>query len=98
MSGVPQPVKPRGAASLHRLRVISGLAAGAWLGARQAGQRRVLSVSDFPGDGGVFIARWTVPMLLKGTGYIALDIREKAHLLVWALLAGVLWAVANTLP
>jgi drug/metabolite transporter (DMT)-like permease len=46
---------------------------------------------------GVFVARWTVPMLLKGTGYIWLDLREKAHLIVWALLAGMLWAVANTL-
>jgi drug/metabolite transporter (DMT)-like permease len=26
-----------------------------------------------------------------------LDLREKAHLIVWALLAGMLWAVANTL-
>src|ERR1019366_9046519 len=46
---------------------------------------------------GVFVARWTVPMLLKGTGYIWLDLKEKKHLLVWAILAGMLWAVANTL-
>ena len=46
---------------------------------------------------GVFVARWTVPMLLKGTGYIWLDLREKPHLIVWAMLAGMLWAVANTL-
>jgi glucose uptake protein GlcU len=36
-------------------------------------------------------------MALKGTSYILLDLREKAHLVVWALLAGMLWAVANTL-
>jgi drug/metabolite transporter (DMT)-like permease len=36
-------------------------------------------------------------MMLKGTGYIWLDLREKAHLIVWAIMAGMLWAVANTL-
>jgi drug/metabolite transporter (DMT)-like permease len=36
-------------------------------------------------------------MLLKGTGYIWLDLKEKKHLMVWAVLAGMLWAVANTL-
>jgi hypothetical protein len=46
---------------------------------------------------GVFVARWTVPMALKGTGYILQDLREKPHLIVWAILAGMLWAVANTL-
>jgi glucose uptake protein GlcU len=46
---------------------------------------------------GVFVARWTVPMALKGTTYIWLDLREKAHLALWAVLAGMLWAVANTL-
>jgi glucose uptake protein GlcU len=46
---------------------------------------------------GVFVARWTVPTLLKGTGYVLLDLREKPHLIVWAVLAGMLWAVANTL-
>jgi drug/metabolite transporter (DMT)-like permease len=46
---------------------------------------------------GVFVARWTVPMVLKGTPYIWADLREKPHLIVWAILAGMLWAVANTL-
>jgi drug/metabolite transporter (DMT)-like permease len=46
---------------------------------------------------GVFVARWTVPMVLKGTGYIWADLLEKPHLIVWAVLAGMLWAVANTL-
>jgi drug/metabolite transporter (DMT)-like permease len=46
---------------------------------------------------GVFVARWTVPMVLKGTGYVLRDIREKPHLIVWAILAGNLWVVANTL-
>jgi glucose uptake protein GlcU len=46
---------------------------------------------------GVFTARWTFPTLLKGTGYVFTDLKEKKHLIVWALLAGALWAVANTL-
>src|SRR6516225_3696358 len=46
---------------------------------------------------GVFTARWTFPTLLKGTGYVFADLAEKKHLIVWALLAGALWAVANTL-
>jgi drug/metabolite transporter (DMT)-like permease len=46
---------------------------------------------------GVFVARWTVPMALKGTSYIWQDLREKPHLIVWAIVAGMLWAVANTL-
>jgi glucose uptake protein GlcU len=46
---------------------------------------------------GVFTARWTFPTLLKGTGYVFSDLRRKKHLIVWALLAGALWAVANTL-
>jgi len=47
--------------------------------------------------GGVFVARWTLPTLLKGTAYVFYDLREKPHLIVWALLAGALWAVANSL-
>ena len=46
---------------------------------------------------GVFTARWTFPTLLKGTSYVFADLAEKKHLIVWAILAGALWAVANTL-
>ena len=92
-------MKPR---SLHRLGVMCGLAAGAWLGMAEAPTKLVtVGFSPFIISlgmvAGVFVARWTVPMLLKGTGYILLDLREKAHLVVWAILAGMLWAVANTL-
>ena len=88
--------------SLHRLGVTCGLAAGAWLGAAEAPTKLVtLGFSPFVISlgmvAGVFVARWTVPMALKGTGYILSDLREKSHLLVWAILAGMLWAVANTL-
>ncbi len=92
-------MKPR---SLHRLGVACGLAAGAWLGAAEAPTKLVtVGFSPFIISlgmvAGVFVARWTVPMALKGTGYILLDLRERAHLAVWAILAGMLWAVANTL-
>jgi drug/metabolite transporter (DMT)-like permease len=88
--------------SLHRLGVVCGLAAGAWLGAAEAPTKLVtVGFSPFLISlgmvAGVFVARWTVPMALKGTSYIWLDLREKAHLIVWAILAGMLWAVANTL-
>src|SRR5512139_1927390 len=88
--------------SLHTLGVVSGLAAGAWLGMAEAPTKLVtVGFSPFIISlgmvAGVFVARWTVPMALKGTGYIWLDLKEKKHLIVWAILAGMLWAVANTL-
>jgi len=88
--------------SLHRLGVMCGLGAGAWLGAAEAPTKLVtVGFSPFLVSlgmvAGVFVARWTVPMLLKGTGYVMEDLREKKHLMVWAILAGMLWAVANTL-
>jgi drug/metabolite transporter (DMT)-like permease len=88
--------------SLHRLGVLCGLAAGAWLGAAEAPTKLVvLGYSPFLISLGmvlgVFVARWTLPMALKGTTYVFRDLREKPHLILWALLAGALWAVANTL-
>jgi len=92
----------RSSLSLHKLGVVCGLAAGAWLGAAEAPAKLVtMGFSPFVISlgmvAGVFVARWTVPMALKGTGFLLLDLREKAHLMVWAVLAGMLWAVANTL-
>ena len=88
--------------SLHGLGVICGLAAGVWLGAAEAPTKLVnVGLSPFAVSlcmvAGVFTARWTFPTLLKGTGYVFADLGEKKHLIVWALLAGALWAVANTL-
>ncbi|RPJ56883.1 MAG: EamA/RhaT family transporter, partial [Acidobacteria bacterium] len=92
---------PRGH-SLHRLGVICGLAAGAGLGAAEAPTKLVtLGLSPFLISlgmvAGVFVARWTVPMVIKGGDYVWADLRQKPHLVVWALLAGMIWAVANTL-
>jgi len=79
-----------------------GITAGAWLGAAEAPTKLVtlglspvvISLSMVIG---VFLARWTLPALIQGTSYVAADLREAPHLIVWAVLAGCLWAVANTL-
>jgi drug/metabolite transporter (DMT)-like permease len=81
---------------------MSGLAAGAWLGAAEAPTKLVtVGLSPFVISlcmvAGVFVARWTLPTVLKGTRYVFLDLRAKGHLVIWAILAGALWAVANTL-
>src|SRR5882762_1843187 len=88
--------------SLHGLGVFCGLGAGVWLGAAEAPTKLVNSgLSPFAISlcmvAGVFTARWTFPTLLKGTRYVVSDLMQKKHLIVWALLAGALWAVANTL-
>ena len=88
--------------SLHSLGVVCGLAAGAWLGSAEAPTKLVtVGFSPFVISlgmvMGVFVARWTVPVALKGTNYVWQDLREKPHLIVWGILAGMLWAVANTL-
>lgn len=86
----------------HGLGVLCGLAAGVWLGAAEAPTKLVNSgVSPYAISlcmvTGVFVARWTVPTLLKGTRSVFADLRENKHLLSSAILAGMLWAVANTL-
>jgi drug/metabolite transporter (DMT)-like permease len=91
-----------GVRSLHGVGVISGLAAGAWLGGAEAPTKLVtVGLSPYTISlvmvAGVFVARWTLPTLLKGTGFVFIDLRARAHLMIWAILAGALWAVANTL-
>src|SRR5437762_4178244 len=102
MSGDPASTTRLSSHSLHRLGVACGLGAGAWLGMAEAPVKLVTAgfskyLISLGMVAGVFVARWTVPVLLKGTGYIWSDLREKPHLIVWAILAGMLWAVANTL-
>jgi drug/metabolite transporter (DMT)-like permease len=82
--------------------MICGLTAGAWLGAAEAPTKLVNSglspvVVSLAMVIGVFLARWSLPALIQGTSYIAADFRQAPHLIVWAILAGCLWAVANTL-
>jgi len=88
--------------SLHGLGVICALTAAVWLGAAEAPTKLVTTgFSPFAISlamvCGVFLSRWTFPTLLKGTAYVFADLAEKKHLIVWALLAGVLWAEGNTL-
>jgi glucose uptake protein GlcU len=73
-----------------------------WLGAAEAPTKLVTAgFSPFAISlcmvAGVFTARWTFPTLLKGTSYVFEDLMARKHLMVWAILAGALWAVANTL-
>ena len=90
------------ARSLQRLGLLCGITAGAWLGAAEAPTKLVsIGVSPIVISLimviGVFLARWSVPALILGTSSVRADVRRAPHLIVWALLAGCLWAVANTL-
>lgn len=90
------------ARSMHGLGVVCGLAAGVWLGGAEAPTKLVdVGFSPFAISLcmvlGVFVARWTLPTLLRGTNSVFEDLSGKAHLILWAILAGALWAVANTL-
>jgi drug/metabolite transporter (DMT)-like permease len=92
----------RSTISLHKLGVFCGLSAAVWLGSAEAPTKLVNAgfspfIISMGMVMGAFVARWTVPTLLKGTGFLFNDLREKPHLIVWALLAGMLWAVGNTL-
>jgi len=87
---------------MHGLGVGCGLAAGVWLGAAEAPKKLVdIGLSPFAISlcmvAGVFTARWTFPTLLKGTLYVFDDLKRCKHLIAMAIVAGMLWAVANTL-
>jgi drug/metabolite transporter (DMT)-like permease len=88
--------------SLQAVGIFCGFAAGVWLGAAEAPTKLVtlgLSpvVISLAMVVGVFLARWSLPALIQGTSYVGADLRQAPHLIVWAILAGCLWAVANTL-
>ena len=99
---VPERVITRSGISVHTVGVVSGLAAGAWLGSAEA-PTKLVSAGYSPAIislcmvSGVFVARWTLPTLMKGTSFVLKDTLNKAHLIVWGIIAGALWAVANTL-
>src|SRR5215813_10919908 len=82
--------------------ILSGFAAGAWLGAAEAPTKLVnLGISPVIISllmvSGVFLARWTLPALVRGTSQMTVDAKQAPHLILWGVLAGCLWAVANTL-
>ena len=90
------------AKKLHALGVLCGFTAGAWLGTAEAPTKLVsIGVSPLVISlimvVGVFLARWSLPALMIGTSGIRADVQRSPHLIVWALLAGSMWAVANTL-
>jgi drug/metabolite transporter (DMT)-like permease len=87
---------------LQVLGILSGFTAGAWLGAAEAPTKLVsIGVSPMVISlimvVGVFLARWSLPALILGTSSVRADVLRAPHLIIWALLAGCLWAVANTL-
>jgi len=84
------------------LGILSGFTAGAWLGAAEAPTKLVTigippMVISLIMVIGVFLARWSLPALILGTSSVRADVRRAPHLIIWAVLAGCLWAVANTL-
>src|SRR5260370_11978901 len=88
------------ARKLQLLGILSGFTAGAWLGAAEA-PTKLVSIGLSPivislvMVVGVFLARWSVPALILGTSSVRAAVRRAPHLIIWALLAGCLWAVAN---
>jgi glucose uptake protein GlcU len=81
---------------------LCGFTAGAWLGAAEAPTKLVTIgippiVISLIMVIGVFLARWSLPALILGTSSVRADVARAPHLILWALLAGCLWAVANTL-
>ena len=88
--------------SLQALGIFCGFAAGAWLGGAEAPIKLVnpeispVTIS-FIMVCGVFLARWSLPAFMRGTAHLRDDLRQAPHLMVWAVLAGCMWAVANTL-
>lgn len=98
----PAPVNAERLRRLQALGILCGFGAGAWLGAAEAPTKlATIGISPVVVSllmvAGVFLARWSVPALVRGTGQIGWDVRQAPHLVVWGVLAGCLWAVANTL-
>ncbi len=92
----------RRAQAQHGLGVLCGLGAGVWLGAAEAPTKLVSTgLSPYAISlcmvAGVFTARWSIPTLLKGTRAVFADLGQNRQLIPFAVLAGMLWAVANTL-
>lgn len=102
VAAVESPIQPARLRSLQALGIFCGFAAGAWLGGAEAPIKLVnpdvspIAISLVMVCG-VFLARWSVPALVRGTAHVRSDVRQAPHLVIWAVLAGCMWAVANTL-
>jgi drug/metabolite transporter (DMT)-like permease len=98
----PKQLDARRLRQLQIAGILSGFSAGAWLGAAEA-PTKLVSIGISPVIvsllmvAGVFLARWSLPALIRGTAQMRLDARQAPHLILWGVLAGCLWAVANTL-
>src|SRR6202035_1959082 len=99
---VPSRMLPTRLRTRQALGIFCGFAAGAWLGGAEAPIKLVnpdispITVSLIMVFG-VFLARWSVPAFIRGTSHVRADVSQAPHLVVWAILAGCMWAVANTL-
>ena len=102
VAAVPNQLPGGRLRSLQSVGIFCGFAAGAWLGGAEAPIKLVnpdispITVSLIMVMG-VFLARWSVPAFIRGTAHVRTDVRQAPHLVVWAILAGCMWAVANTL-
>src|SRR5690242_10082485 len=101
-AAIPATSEASRSRQLQLLGILCGFTAGAWLGAAEAPTKLVsMGVSPIVISLimviGVFLARWSLPALVLGTSSVRADVRRAPHLIVWAILAGCLWAVANTL-
>ncbi|HWG22354.1 MAG TPA: GRP family sugar transporter [Terracidiphilus sp.] len=102
MSTQPKATPAIRVQSRHGVGVLCGIGAGVWLGAAEAPTKLVnAGLSPYAISlcmvAGVFTARWSVPTLLKGTRAVFADLGRNRQLIPFAVLAGMLWAVANTL-
>src|SRR5258708_40042508 len=85
------PDAPR-STKLQLLGILSGFAAGAWLGAADA-PTKLVSIGISPMVIslimviGVFLARWSLPALIRGASSVRADVRRPPHRVIWALLA-----------
>jgi drug/metabolite transporter (DMT)-like permease len=101
-TAVPTPIITSRLRTLQGVGVLCGFVAGAWLGGAEApiklvaGNMSPIAVSLVMVTG-VFLARWSIPALVRGTSSLADDVQQAPHLIIWAVLAGSMWAVANTL-
>ena len=102
IAAVQIPIDARRLRKLQAVGIFCGFAAGAWLGGAEAPVKMVnpevspITVSLIMVCG-VFLARWSVPAFIRGTSNVRSDVRQAPHLVIWAVLAGCMWAVANTM-
>ena len=99
---VPTPIQASRLRTLQAVGMFCGFAAGAWLGGAEA-PIKIVSAGVSPITvslimvAGVFLARWSIPAFIRGTASVRKDVSQAPHLIIWAVLAGCMWAVANTM-